>query len=257
MQSGTGPLNATGLSTVNVPVQKGQGFKNQQGRPLNQGGENQKKNSVKGSISKEETALRAKSNLLAEIVSVLHKTEKLLPVPQTKAKKHRNRKRKTGSMSKFMRQDTEVNAVREFVLSEPTMSVDEKAVKLAELAASTEAFNMRQVEEGVTHAHNGMTNFLRQDTEVNDLRIFLLADEGQDFSTVNAMKLVLNASNATFITRQNVQLEKDAARDAAYPKADEDATPSLQVDPGVLPPQMAPTHADGFASSDEEVEGGP
>ena len=143
-------------------------------------------------------------------------------------------------------------------LSEATWSVDQKAARLAVLDDSTKAFYARQMAEETTHAHEGVSIFFRQDTEVNDLRKFLLATEAKEMNIVNEMIKVLSISNAAFLFRENFQAEKDVSRDAAYKKENEGVTASLHVAPGVVHRQLQDAPDDGNStagySSDASIE---
>ena len=205
-----------------------------------------------GSNSKKQTAQDTKeANMIANIVSAMRKSDTVVDVPVKKAKKHRNRKRQ----SKFIRQDTEVNALREFVLSQDTWGVGEKAVRLAVLNDSIKAFDARQMVEKTTNEHEGMSKFLRQDTEVNDLRKFLLATEAKETNILNEMIKVLSISNAEFLFRENVQAEKDAARDAAYQKKNEGVTAPLHAPAGIVHRQLQDAPDDNTSTAGYTSDG--
>ena len=177
--------------------------------------ENSGGTTVAGTPKQNETT---KLQLVSQMLDLVRGAEKIMPVVLTKKKKHRNRKHKNRGMSKFMRQDTEVNAVREFVILTGKETENDMASKLEALVFSTEAFNQRLANEQVTHAHEGITNFLRQDTEVNDLRKFLIARANANETLEAEMKETLTNSTVAFNERQAIETAKSLARDEAYAK---------------------------------------
>ena len=170
---------------------------------------------VAGTSEQNETV---KLQLVGQMLDLVRGAEKIMPEVLTKKKKHRNRKHKNRGISKFMRQDTEVNAVREFVISAGAETENDMALKIQGLVFSTEAFNQRLANEQVTHAHEGISNFLRQDTEVNDLRKFLIARVNANEILEAEMKETLTNSTVAFNERQAIDTAKNLARDEAYAK---------------------------------------
>jgi len=194
------------------------------------------------------------ARMIAGIVSAMGKNGTVVDavdVPVKKAKKHRNRKRQI----KFIRQDTEVNALREFALFQDTWTVEEKLVRLAVLKDSIKAFDARQVVEKTTLGHEGVSNFLRQDTEVNDLRRFVLATEANETKFVNEIKEVLLLSSDAFRYREELQTKKDPAHDAAYKKKNEGVTGPMHAPAGTDHRQLQDAPDDNTSTTGYTTDG--